>query len=116
MSGGLLAAATLSDQAALLRAIAVFCGIGFAILLVTRRPSGSRIDRDGWTVFCDGRTRHFARSDIRVVHLMTWPDGPDTVRIELRDGRFVTVPPTCLPDTDTLSAALDRLGVPLLRG
>ena len=116
LSLGLLAAAAISEQPHILRAGAVVCGAGFAGLLITRRPRGSRIDRGGWTVFCDGRTRVFARDQIRAVHLLSWPQGPDTVRVELFDGRIFTVPPGCLPDSDSLAEALTRLGVRVLRG
>lgn len=116
LSLGVLMAATVSEQAGILRMVAVVCGAGFAGLLATRRPRGSRIDREGWTVFCDGRTRVFPRDQIRAVHLLSWPQGPDTVRVELVDGRIFTVPPACLPDSESLADALTRLGVSVLIG
>jgi hypothetical protein len=111
-----LAVAALSERADILRTVAVVCAAVFAGLLATLRPRGSRIDHEGWTVFCDGRSRVFPREQIRAVHLLSWPQGHDTVRVELGDGRIFTVPPACLPESDRLTEALKRLGVPVLRG
>lgn len=95
--------------------LAAFCFAGFAALIVARRPAGSRIDRTAWTCFHGAQTRVMPLADIAAVQLISWPDGPDTARVEMHDGRILTVPQPCLPESDRLDATLTRLGVPVRR-
>lgn len=93
--------------------LAAVCCAGFAALIVARRPAGSRIDRTAWTCFQGAQSRVMPLADIAAVQLISWPDGPDTARVEMHDGRVLTVPQPCLPESDRLETTLTRLGVPV---
>lgn len=95
--------------------MAAFCFAGFAALIVARRPAGSRIDRTRWTCFHGMQSREMPLADIAAVHLISWPEGPDTARVTMRDGGILTVPQPCLPDSERLAATLTRLGVQVVR-
>lgn len=97
---------------------ALALGLCAAAILLSRRASatsGVTLDARGLTWFHRGRSGLVETEDIDEVHLVEWPDGPDTCRVFLANGGTRVIPSACLPPGSEFARALEGRGIRAIR-
>ena len=94
--------------------VLVLWGLCAALLVwrvVVNPRAGMSLDKAGLRIYGEGRSHIIALQDIVEVWITYESDGPDGVRVHLKDGTSIKLPAESYPSSRKLRAQLARFGI-----